>query len=62
LRTLGSVASSSDRRRRPVEDTVVNPPVNINTGVPHSTATLTVAANCARNATPIIVNGAFGNG
>jgi hypothetical protein len=42
--------------------TVVNPPVNINTGVPHSTATLTVAANCARNATPIIVNGAFGNG
>ena len=42
--------------------TVVNPPVNINTGVPHSTATLTVAANCARNATPIIVNGAFGSG
>jgi hypothetical protein len=40
--------------------TVVNPPVNINTGVPRSTATLTVAANCARNATPIVVNGAFG--
>jgi hypothetical protein len=42
--------------------TVVNPPVNINTGVPRTTATLTVAANCARNATPIIVNGPFGNG
>jgi hypothetical protein len=42
--------------------TVVNPPVNINTGVPRSTATLTVAANCARNATPIIVNGPFGSG
>jgi hypothetical protein len=39
--------------------TVVNPPVNINTGVPRSTATLTVAANCARNATPIVVNGPF---
>ena len=42
--------------------TVVNPPVNINTGVPRSTATLTVAANCARNATPIVVDGAFGSG
>ena len=41
--------------------TAVNPPVNINTGVPRSTATLTVAANCARNATPIVVNGAFGS-
>jgi hypothetical protein len=41
---------------------IVNPQVNINTGVPHSTAALTVAASCARNATPIIVNGAFGNG
>jgi hypothetical protein len=42
--------------------TVVNPPPNINTGVPRSTATLTVAANCAKRATPIVVNGSFGGG
>jgi hypothetical protein len=42
--------------------TVVNPPPNINTGVPRSTATLTVVANCAKRATPIVVNGSFGSG
>ncbi len=39
--------------------TVVNPPVNINAGIPKSTASVTVAANCARNATPIVVDGPF---
>ena len=39
--------------------TVVNPPVNINAGIPKSTASVTVAVNCARNATPIVVDGPF---
>jgi hypothetical protein len=39
--------------------TVVNPPVNINAGIPKSTASVTVAANCARNSTPIVVDGPF---
>jgi hypothetical protein len=48
-------------KRNSYAATVVNPAVNVNTGVPHSTAKLTVAATCAKNATPIVVAGAFGN-
>ena len=53
--TVAAVLSKADAYAA----TVVNSPVNIDTGVPRTTATLTVAANCARNATPIVVNGAF---
>ena len=52
---VAAVFSKSDR----YGVTVVNPPVNINAGIPKSTASVTVAANCARNATPIVVDGPF---
>jgi hypothetical protein len=40
--------------------TVVNPPTNINAGIPRTTATLLVAATCTRRATPLVVDGPFG--
>jgi hypothetical protein len=42
--------------------TVVNPPANINTGVPRSTASLTVVANCTKSGKPIVIDGPFGGG
>ncbi len=39
--------------------TVVNPPVNINAGIPRTTAEVTAVANCTRRGTPIIVDGPF---
>ena len=39
--------------------TVVNPPVNINAGIPRTTAEVTAVATCAKRGTPIIVDGPF---
>ena len=39
--------------------TAVNPPVNINAGIPRTTGEVTAVANCARRATQIIVDGPF---
>lgn len=39
--------------------TAVNPPANINAGIPRTTGEVTAVANCARRATPIVVDGAF---
>jgi hypothetical protein len=55
--TTAAVASRSNS----YSVTVVNPPVNINAGIPRTTASLLVAASCARRATPIIVDGPFGS-
>ncbi len=38
------------------------PPPNIKTGVPRSTASLTVVANCAKSGIPIVIDGPFGGG
>jgi hypothetical protein len=42
--------------------TVVNPPANINTGIPRSTASLTVVANCTKSGKPTVIDGPFGGG
>ena len=42
--------------------TVVNPPANINTGVPKSTADVTAVAECAKSGEPVVANGPFGGG
>jgi hypothetical protein len=39
---------------------VVNPPPNINTGYPRTTASVTAVAQCAKRAQPIVVDGPFG--
>jgi hypothetical protein len=39
--------------------TVVNPPVNINAGIPRTTAEVIAVANCTRSGTPIVVDGPF---
>ena len=39
--------------------TVVNPPVNIDAGIPRTTAEVTAVATCAKRGTPIIVDGPF---
>lgn len=54
--TAAAVASKSNA----YSVTVVNPPVNVNAGIPRTTATLLVAANCTRRATPLVVDGPFG--
>ena len=38
---------------------MVNPPVNINAGIPRTTAEVTAVATCAQRGTPIIVDGPF---
>jgi hypothetical protein len=42
--------------------TVVNPPVNINAGIPRTTAEVIAVANCTRSGTPIVVDGPFSQG
>jgi hypothetical protein len=38
---------------------VVNPPASVNLAIPRSTATVVVGALCAKNSTPIVVDGPF---
>jgi hypothetical protein len=56
--TVAAVTS----KRNAYSVTVVNPPVNINAGIPKTTASVIAAANCARRATPIVVDGPFPSG
>jgi hypothetical protein len=46
-------------RSNAYETTVTNPPVNINGGLPRTTASVTVGALCAKNGKPIVIDPPF---
>jgi hypothetical protein len=56
--TAAAVGSKSNK----FSVTVVNPPVNINAGIPRTTAEVIAVANCTRSGTPIVVDGPFSSG
>jgi hypothetical protein len=46
-------------KRNAYETTVTNPPVNINGGIPKTTASVVVGALCAKTGQPIVVDAPF---